>query len=41
VDSKNQEATSGKLLTSRTADPLSAGIERFVGLEHIEPENLQ
>ncbi len=29
------------LSTSRTADPLAAGIERFVGLEHIEPENLQ
>jgi type I restriction enzyme S subunit len=28
------------LSTSRTADPLAAGIERFVGLEHIEPENL-
>ena len=28
------------LNTSRTADPASAGIERFVGLEHIEPENL-
>ena len=28
------------LSTARTADPLSAGIERFVGLEHIEPENL-
>ena len=28
------------LSTSRTADPASAGIERFVGLEHIEPENL-
>ncbi len=28
------------LCTSRTADPLAAGIERFVGLEHIEPENL-
>ncbi len=29
-----------RLSTSRTADPLAAGIERFVGLEHIEPENL-
>jgi type I restriction enzyme S subunit len=28
------------LSTSRTANPLCAGIERFVGLEHIEPENL-
>jgi type I restriction enzyme S subunit len=28
------------LNTSRIADPLAAGIERFVGLEHIEPENL-
>ena len=28
------------LNTSRTPDPLAAGIERFVGLEHIEPENL-
>jgi type I restriction enzyme S subunit len=28
------------LSTSRTADPLAAGIERYVGLEHIEPENL-
>jgi len=28
------------LSTTRTADPLSAGIDRFVGLEHIEPENL-
>jgi len=28
------------LSSSRTADPASAGIERFVGLEHIEPENL-
>jgi type I restriction enzyme, S subunit len=28
------------LSTTRTADPLAAGIERFVGLEHIEPENL-
>ncbi len=28
------------LTTSRTADPASAGIDRFVGLEHIEPENL-
>jgi hypothetical protein len=25
------------LSTSRTADPVSAGIDRFVGLEHIEP----
>jgi type I restriction enzyme S subunit len=28
------------LSTFRTADPASAGIDRFVGLEHIEPENL-
>ena len=28
------------LNTSRIAEPLAAGIERFVGLEHIEPENL-
>jgi type I restriction enzyme S subunit len=28
------------LSTTRTADPLAAGIERFVGLEHMEPENL-
>jgi type I restriction enzyme, S subunit len=28
------------LSTARTADPLAAGIGRFVGLEHIEPENL-
>ena len=28
------------LHTDRVADPASAGIERFVGLEHIEPENL-
>ena len=28
------------LNTSRTADPASAGIDRFVGREHIEPENL-
>ncbi len=28
------------LNTSRTPDPLAAGIERFMGLEHIEPENL-
>jgi len=28
------------LNTDRIADPLAAGIERFVGLEHIEPENL-
>jgi len=29
------------LNTDHIADPLAAGIERFVGLEHIEPENLQ
>lgn len=28
------------LSSTRTADPASAGIDRFVGLEHIEPENL-
>ena len=28
------------LSSSRTPAPLAAGIERFVGLEHIEPENL-
>jgi len=28
------------LSTTRTADPLASGIDRFVGLEHIEPENL-
>jgi hypothetical protein len=28
------------LSTSRSANLLAAGIERFVGLEHIEPENL-
>ena len=28
------------LNTYRSADPLAAGIERFVGLEHITPENL-
>jgi type I restriction enzyme, S subunit len=28
------------LSTTRIADPASAGIDRFVGLEHIEPENL-
>lgn len=28
------------LNTDRIADPLAAGIARFVGLEHIEPENL-
>ena len=28
------------LSTSRTADPASVGIDRFVRLEHIEPENL-
>jgi type I restriction enzyme S subunit len=30
-----------RLNTDRAADPLAAGIERFVGLEHIEPENLR
>lgn len=28
------------LASTRTPDPLAAGIERFVVLEHIEPENL-
>ncbi|PKN92921.1 MAG: hypothetical protein CVU44_12890 [Chloroflexi bacterium HGW-Chloroflexi-6] len=28
------------LASTRTADPLAARIERFPGLEHIEPENL-
>lgn len=28
------------LTSTRIPDPLAAGIERFVGLEHIEPENL-
>jgi len=28
------------LNTDRVSDPLAAGIERYVGLEHIEPENL-
>jgi len=28
------------LSTTRTPDPASSGIDRFVGLEHIEPENL-
>ncbi len=28
------------LSTTRTSDPASAGIDRFVGLEHIEPEKL-
>lgn len=28
------------LSSTRTADPASAGIDRFVGLEHIQPENL-
>lgn len=28
------------LNTSRIADPLAAGIERFVGLEHIDPDDL-
>lgn len=30
-----------RLNTDRTAAPLAAGIERFVGLEHIEPEDLR
>jgi type I restriction enzyme S subunit len=29
-----------RLNTDRVSDPASAGIDRFVGLEHIEPENL-
>lgn len=29
------------LNTDRVTDPLAAGIDRFVGLEHLEPENLQ
>lgn len=29
-----------RLNTDRVADPVAAGIERFVGLEHIEPEDL-
>jgi hypothetical protein len=28
------------LASTRAANPLAAGIDRFVGLEHIEPENL-
>ncbi len=30
-----------RLNTDRVADPSAAGIERFVGLEHIEPEDLR
>jgi restriction endonuclease S subunit len=30
-----------KLNTDRIADPAAAGIERYVGLEHIEPEDLR
>lgn len=30
-----------KLNTDRSADPLADGIERYVGLEHIEPEDLR
>lgn len=30
-----------RLNTSRTADPAYAGIDRFVGIEHIEPENFR
>ena len=29
-----------RLNTDRVTNPASAGIDRFVGLEHIEPENL-
>jgi hypothetical protein len=29
-----------RLNTDRVSDPASAGIDRFVGLEHIELENL-
>ncbi len=31
----------GETLSKWTADPLAAGIERFVGLEHIVLENNQ
>lgn len=30
-----------KLNTERSADPAAAGIERYVGIEHIEPEDLR
>ena len=30
-----------RLNTDRVADPSAAGIERYVGLEHIEPEDLR
>ncbi|MBN2003161.1 MAG: type I restriction endonuclease subunit S [Anaerolineae bacterium] len=30
-----------RLNTDRCADPAAAGIERYVGLEHIEPEDLR
>ena len=30
-----------RLNTERCADPLAAGIERYVGLDHIEPEDLR
>jgi type I restriction enzyme, S subunit len=30
-----------RLSTERCADPLAAGLERYVGLEHIEPEDLR
>lgn len=30
-----------KLNTDRIADPTAKGIERYVGLEHIEPEDLR
>jgi type I restriction enzyme S subunit len=30
-----------RLNTDRCADPVAAGIERYVGLEHIEPEDLR
>jgi len=29
-----------RLNTDRLADPKAAGIERYVGIEHIEPEDL-
>lgn len=29
-----------RLNTDRIPDPLTAGIERYVGLEHIQPEDL-
>jgi hypothetical protein len=29
------------LASTRTPDPLAAGIVRFIDLEHIKPENIQ